>query len=43
MKVEDISNHVVSHSLKHICEPCEEIESFHFIKTHTHTHTISMW
>ncbi len=32
MKVEDIWNHVISHSFKHICEPCEEFEKFHFIK-----------
>jgi len=32
MNIEDISNHVISHSLKHISEPCEKFESFHFIK-----------
>lgn len=30
--VEDILNHVIPHSLNHVCEQCEEFENFRFKK-----------
>ncbi len=32
MKVDDISNRVISHTFKHIYEQCEEFEKIYFIK-----------
>jgi len=32
IKVEDILNHVIPHSLNRACEQCEEFENFHFKK-----------
>ncbi len=32
IKVEDILNHVIPHSLNCVCEQCEEFENFHLKK-----------